>query len=89
MKLVKMKCENCGATLDVNKNLEKITCNYCGAEILIDDEATKVKRVEDAKLKARKDNHEQSLKERNDILEQEVKEKKVKEELNSVDNFKK
>ncbi|MBR2138331.1 MAG: hypothetical protein IJ966_03420 [Bacilli bacterium] len=89
MKLIKMKCESCGATLDVNKNLEKITCNYCGAEILIDDEATKVKRVEDAKLKARKDNHEQSLKERNDILEQEVKEKKVKEELNSVDNFKK
>ena len=89
MKLVKLKCENCGATLDANKNLEKITCNYCGAEILIDDEATKIKRVEDAKLKARKDNHEQALKERNDILEQEVKEKKVKEELNSVENFKK
>lgn len=89
MKLIKMKCDSCGATLDVNKNLEKITCNYCGAEILIDDEATKVKRVEDAKLKARKDNHEQSLKERNDLLEQEVKEKKIKEELNSVDNFKK
>lgn len=89
MKLIKMKCENCGATLDVNKNLDKIICNYCGAEILIDDEATKVKRVEDAKLKARKDNHEQSLKERNDILEQEVKEKKVKDELNSVENFKK
>lgn len=88
MKLVKLKCENCGATLDANKNLEKITCNYCGAEILIDDEATKIKRVEDAKLKARKDNHEQALKERNDILEQEVKEKKVKEELNSVENFK-
>lgn len=89
MKLIKMKCDSCGATLDVNKNLEKITCNYCGAEILIDDEATKVKRVEDAKLKARKDNHEQSLKERNDLLEQEVKEKKIKDELNSVENFKK
>lgn len=89
MKLIKMKCENCGATLDVNKNLEKITCNYCGAEILIDDDATKLKRVEEAKLKARKDNHEQGLKERNDLLEQEIKEKKVKEELNSVDNFKK
>jgi len=89
MKLIKMKCENCGATLDVNKNLEKITCNYCGAEILIDDEATKLKRVEDAKLKARKENHEQSLKERNDLLEQELKEKKIKAEFNSVDNFKK
>jgi len=89
MKLIKMKCESCGAILDVNKSLEKITCNYCGEEILIDDEATKVKRVEEAKLKARKDNHEQSLKERNDNLEQEVKEKKIKDELNSVENFKK
>lgn len=89
MKLIKLKCENCGATLDANENLEKITCNYCGTEILIDDEATKVKRIEDAKLKARKENHEQLLKERNDILEQEIKEKKVKDELNSVENFKK
>lgn len=89
MNIKKLKCGNCGANLDVNDSLEKIICNYCGTEILIDDEATKLKRVEDAKLKARKDNHEQSLKERNDILEQEVKEKKVKDELNSVDNFKK
>ena len=89
MKLIKMKCEGCGASLNINKDLEKITCNYCGTEILIDDDATKVKRVEEAKLKARKDNHEQSLKERNDILEQEVKEKKIKDELNEVENFKK
>lgn len=89
MKLIQMKCENCGAILDVNEDLEKIRCNYCGAELLIDDEATKLKRFEDAKLNSRKANHEQSLKERNDLLEQEVKEKQVKEDLNSVDNFKK
>lgn len=89
MKLIKMKCENCGATLDVNKNLDKIHCNYCGAEILIDDEATELKRLEEVKLKARKENHEQSLKERQDIHEQKIKEKKEMEELNSVDNFKK
>ena len=89
MNIKKLKCGNCGANLDVNDSLEKIICNYCGTEIIIDDEAIKLKRVEDAKLKARKDNHEQSLKERNDILEQEVKEKKVKDELNSVEIFKK
>lgn len=89
MKLIKMKCENCGATLEVNKDLEKIHCNFCGAELLIDDDATKLKRFEDVKLKSRKANHEQSLKERNDLLEQEVKEKQIKEDLNSVDNFKK
>ena len=89
MKLMKMKCENCGASLKVNANLEKITCNYCGEEILIDDEATKIKRVEEAKLKARKENHEQELKERNDLFEQELKEKKMKDEFNSVEKFKK
>ena len=89
MKLIKMKCENCGATLDVNKSLERIVCNYCGAEIIIDDDATKLKRIEEAKLKARKDNFEQELKERNDLLEQELKEKKNKEELNAGEKFKK
>ena len=89
MKLVKMKCENCGATLDVNKDLDKIHCNFCGAEILIDDEATSVKRVEEAKLNARKKNHEQSLKERQDNLEQDINEKKILAEANAVDNFKK
>lgn len=89
MKLVKMKCDNCGATLDVNKDLDKIHCNYCGAEIFIDDEASSLKRIEDVKLKARKENHEQSMKERQDIHEQEMKEKRDLEELNSSDKFKK
>ena len=59
MKIVKMKCENCGAKLEVNKELDKISCNFCGSENLIDDEATELKRVEEVKLEARKQNHEQ------------------------------
>lgn len=43
MKLVKLKCEGCGAILKVNEELKKVTCNYCGTEFLVDDE---VKRVE-------------------------------------------
>ena len=78
MKLIKMKCENCGATLEVNKDLDKIKCNFCGAEILIDDEAAELRRVEEVKLKARKENHEQSLKEKKEL-----------EEIEAVDKFKK
>ena len=89
MKLVKMKCENCGATLEVNSELDKINCNFCGAEIMIDDEATTLKRVEEAKLKSRKENHEQTLKERDDLLEQEIKEKKIRDEIESPEKFKK
>lgn len=43
MRLVKLKCEGCGAVLKVNEELKKVTCNYCGIEFFIDDE---VKRVE-------------------------------------------
>ena len=37
MKLVKLKCEGCGAILKVNEELKKVTCNYCGTEFLVDD----------------------------------------------------
>lgn len=43
MKLVKLKCEGCGAILKVNEELKKVTCNYCSTEFLVDDD---VKRVE-------------------------------------------
>jgi len=78
MKMVKLKCENCGASLEVNKDLDKIICNHCGNEILINDAATELRRVEEVKLEARKQNHEQT-----------IKEKKELEELNAASNFKK
>lgn len=56
MKLIKLKCENCGASLKVNSELNEIVCNYCGGKILIDDEATNITRTESAKLNARKEN---------------------------------
>ncbi|MBR4178790.1 MAG: hypothetical protein IKR57_05550 [Bacilli bacterium] len=77
MKLIKLKCESCGAILEVNSELDKVTCIFCGNEQLIDDEATTLKRVEEAKLKARKENHEQTLKEKEDLLEQEIKRKRI------------
>lgn len=43
MKLIKLKCEGCGAILKVNEELKKVTCNYCGTEFFIDDE---VKHIE-------------------------------------------
>lgn len=88
MKLIKIKCENCGSMLEFNEELDKITCNYCGTVNIIDDEATKLKRIEEAKLKARKDNHEQDLKEKEDILNQEIELQKKKEELEEHNKFK-
>lgn len=78
MKMVKLKCDNCGGELEVDSEQDKIYCKYCGTKILIDDEASKIRRVEDAKLQARKQNHEQT-----------IKEKKELDELNEAEKFKK
>ena len=36
MELVKAKCTECGATLDVNPNAERLTCRYCGSEFIVE-----------------------------------------------------
>ena len=77
MKMVKLKCDNCGGELEVNSEQDKIFCQYCGAKVLINDDAAELRRVEDVKLQARKKNHEQS-----------IKEKKELDELKALDNFK-
>ena len=89
MDLIKLKCENCGATLEVDSTADKIVCKYCKSEMLIDDEATKLKRIEEAKLKARQENHEQELKERQELHDIEMKERMEKEEEEEVKRFKK
>lgn len=38
MKLIDLTCSKCGATLQVNSDLKKCMCQYCGNEMLIDDE---------------------------------------------------
>lgn len=38
MKLIDLTCSKCGATLQVNPELTKCMCQYCGNEILIDNE---------------------------------------------------
>lgn len=38
MKLVELKCKNCGAILEVEEGIKDITCKYCRANFIIDDE---------------------------------------------------
>ena len=46
MKVVKLKCPECNAILEVNSDLDNITCNYCGAKVTIEDEnESKMERV--------------------------------------------
>ena len=42
MKLIKMQCPNCGATLSVDENAEKAVCEYCGAVVPVEKQKAKV-----------------------------------------------
>ena len=84
MNLIKLKCENCGAQLEVNKELDEIHCNYCGTKIWIDDESSKIKRLEAAKLVSRKNNFNQDIIERKELENIEYYEKFKKGKLKIV-----
>ena len=43
MKLVELKCKNCGSLLNVEEGTEEITCEYCHTKFALDDEAQHIK----------------------------------------------
>jgi len=53
MKLVQLKCPSCGAAL--NTDQKTAFCQYCGAKLLIDDEAQRVdvtyRKVDEARIR--------------------------------------
>lgn len=38
MKLITLKCPECGATLNLDDSRKEYFCTYCGAKILLDEE---------------------------------------------------
>lgn len=51
VKLVPAKCPSCGADIEVNKNLEKTICQFCGTTVLVDDAIAKIKVEVSGKVK--------------------------------------
>lgn len=42
MKLIRLKCSNCGANLETEEDNKKIKCQYCKATTIVDDEVIKI-----------------------------------------------
>ena len=42
MKLISLKCSNCGANLEAKEDNKKIKCQYCNATTIIDDEVIRI-----------------------------------------------
>ena len=38
MKMIELKCKNCGAALEVEEEAKSVTCEYCHTTFLLDDE---------------------------------------------------
>ena len=68
MDIKKYKCTECGASLDIKDDMDTIYCSYCGTKNYIDDAASNITRVEKAKLKARKEFHNQNMQEKVDKI---------------------
>ena len=51
MKMIKVNCKGCGATLKVDSNREFIFCEHCGNKILIDKEETTYNYNNGARIK--------------------------------------
>lgn len=89
MKLIEMKCKNCGAKLKVNPEEKDANCQFCGAEFKIDDETIHHKlddaeqmgyELEKGKIRAREEAKEAKHAEESAILiaqEEEKRRKKI------------
>lgn len=85
MKLVEMKCKNCGAKLEVNTDSNEAYCQFCGTEFKIDDEAQHIKyddmeqagyEFEKGKIRARQE-HKDSVSVQPDSLFKKVSKSKT------------
>ena len=53
MKLINLKCSNCGAALEIDSERTQAFCSYCGAKLFIDDENINITNriVDEARIK--------------------------------------
>ena len=90
MKLVEMKCKNCGATLKVNSDDKGVKCTFCNTTFKIDDEVQHIKyddmeqsgyEFEKGKIRAREEAKQARIDEKNAILQAQYEEEKRKKNL--------
>lgn len=53
MKLINMRCTNCGAELEIDADRRQVFCSYCGTKLMVDDESVHITNriVDEARLK--------------------------------------
>ena len=51
MKLINLKCPECGAQLKVDPNREFVYCEYCGTKLLLDKEESVSRTIDEAAIR--------------------------------------
>lgn len=52
IKMIKVKCPECGGTMDIEQNRDMAYCTYCGTKILIHNENEKIyRRIDEARIR--------------------------------------
>jgi len=80
MKLINLKCTNCGADLQVDPERKQVFCSYCGTKLLIDDETINITnrfvdeaRLKEAEVRLKELEYEHEREMREELLRQEQK----------------
>lgn len=81
MKLVELKCKNCGAKLSIPKDSKNVTCDFCKTTFQIDDEIKHIKydnmmqsgyEFEKGRIQAQEEKKEKQIKEFINFCEQQT-----------------
>ena len=64
MRLIELKCKNCGAKLKIEDNVKKVTCKYCNTEFSVEDAYNDGYNFEKGRMKAQTE----QLEELNNIM---------------------
>ena len=78
MKLISLTCPNCGASLEAQKGMDSFFCMYCGAKVLVDEQAD----VKKSRIRAKSFNTYLEYRERQ--TERKIEERKRKEEAERI-----
>lgn len=74
MKVISLKCPECGASLSIEEGRTQCFCQYCGTKIMLDDERSYTKTIhtiDDAKIREIEANREIRLREMEILREKE------------------
>ena len=78
MKLVNLRCENCGAELEIDLEKNQAFCSYCGSKHMLQDDSVRITKhiIDEARLKEA----ELRMKELEYAHEKELREETLREE---------